>query len=95
MKLTSMFQLDMFRKKGGVSCIQVARILQRYLDDQLDERAASQVAAHLDECRRCGLDAESYREVKMALAHSSRPPSPERVERLTSFVAHLVSDSES
>lgn len=95
MKLTSMFQLDMFRKKGGVSCIQVARILQRYLDDQLDERAASQVADHLDECRRCGLDAESYREVKMALAHSSRPPSPERVERLTSFVAHLVSDSES
>jgi len=94
-KLTSMFQLDMFRKKGGVSCIQVARILQRYLDDQLDERAASQVADHLDECRRCGLDAESYREVKMALAHSSRPPSPERVERLTSFVAHLVSDSES
>jgi len=90
-----MFQLDMFRKKGGVSCIQVARILQRYLDDQLDERAASQVADHLDECRRCGLDAESYREVKMALAHSSRPPSPERVERLTSFVAHLVSDSES
>ena len=95
MKLTSMFQLDMFRKKGGVSCIQVARILQRYLDDQLDERAAAQVADHLDACRRCGLDAESYREVKFALARSSLPPSPERVERLTSFVAHLVSEGES
>jgi hypothetical protein len=93
-KRTSMFQLDMFRKKGGVSCIQVARILQRYLDDQLDERAASAVADHLDECRRCGLDAESYREVKIALAHTSQPPSPERVSRLTSFVAHLVSEGD-
>ena len=91
MNLTSMVHLDMFRKKGGVTCLQVARILQRYLDDQLDEGAAAQVADHLDACRRCGLDAESYREIKVALASRTRPPSPEQVERLTSFVAGLVS----
>ncbi|MGO8873590.1 MAG: anti-sigma factor family protein [Acidimicrobiales bacterium] len=92
MNLTSMVHLDMFRKKGGVTCLQVARILQRYLDDQLDEGAAAQVADHLDECRRCGLDAESYREVKVALASRARPPSPDQVKRLSSFVAELVSD---
>lgn len=90
MNLTSMVHLDMFRKKGGVTCLQVARFLQRYLDDQLDEGAAAMVAAHLDECRRCGLDAESYREVKVAVASRSRPPTPEQLERLTSFVAELV-----
>jgi Putative zinc-finger len=92
MNLTSMVHLDMFRKKGGVTCLQVARMLQRYLDDQLDEGAAAQVADHLDECRRCGLDAESYREVKVALASRSRPSTPEQVERLTSFVAGLISE---
>lgn len=89
MKVTSMFHLDMFRKKGGVNCMQVARILQRYLDDQLDEGAAIQVADHLDECRRCGLDAESYRQVKVALAGRSRPPTPDQVERLSTFVSEL------
>lgn len=92
MSLTSMVHFDMFRKKGGVTCLQVARILQRYLDDQLDEGAAAQVADHLDECRRCGLDAESYRKVKVALAGRSRPPTPDQVERLTSFVADLTSE---
>lgn len=90
MKVTSMVHLDMFRRKGGVTCLQVARILQRYLDDQLDEGAAAQVASHLDECRRCGLDAESYREVKVALASRARPPAPEQMERLTTFVSELV-----
>jgi len=94
MNVTSMVHLDMFRKKGGVTCLQVARILQQYLDDQLDEGAAARVADHLDECRRCGLDAESYREVKVALASRSRPPSPEQIERLTSFVTGLVTDGE-
>jgi len=92
MKLSSMFQLDMYRNRGGASCIQVARILQQYLDNQLDERAAEQVVRHLKACRRCGLDADSYRAVKIALAQSSRPAPPERIERLTSFVAQLVSE---
>jgi len=93
-KVMSMVHLDMVRKKGGVTCLQVARILQKYLDDQLDEVAAAQVANHLDECRRCGLDAESYREVKVALTSRSRPPTPEQMERLTSFVAELVTEGE-
>jgi len=84
----------MFRRKGGVSCIQTARILQRYLDSQLDEAAAIQVADHLDACRRCGLDAESYREIKVVLAGRSRPPSPDQLERLTSFVNGLISVGE-
>ncbi len=92
MKVKPMLHLEMFRKKGGVNCLQVARILQRYLDDQLDERAAAQVASHLDECRRCGLDAESYREVKRALASRAQLPTPRQVERLTAFVAELVTE---
>jgi len=93
MKLSSMFQLDMFRRRGRASCIQVARVIQRYLDDQLDEGTAQDVVRHLKACRRCGLDVDSYRAMKFTLAQSSRAAPPERVERLTSFVAQLVSES--
>ena len=51
-----------------MNCMQVARILQAYLDGQADEVTARRVTAHLEDCRRCGLEAAVYREIKHSLS---------------------------
>lgn len=50
-----------------LSCHQVGKLLQTYLDDELDPDARRKVAAHLEDCRRCGLEAETYEALKQAL----------------------------
>lgn len=50
-----------------MSCHQVGQVLQRYLDNELDDVAARKVAAHLEDCRRCGLEAETYEALKASL----------------------------
>jgi anti-sigma factor RsiW len=83
--------LDMFTKRGGASCMQVARTLQRYLDGDLDEPTRARVAGHLDVCRRCGLDAKAYRDIKTALAERGEDLPEEPMERLRAFAAELSS----
>ena len=50
-----------------MSCHQVGQVLQSYLDNELDDDAARKVAAHLEDCRRCGLEAETYEALKASL----------------------------
>lgn len=64
--------------------MQVTRILQAYLDGETDEATARRVAAHLEDCRRCGLEAETYRKIKDMLARRSEPDA-DRLERLRGF----------
>lgn len=82
-------RLDMFTKRGGTTCVQVARTLQRYLDGDLDEPTRAQVADHLAVCRRCGLDEQAYRDIKTALAHRGEAIPTEPIERLRAFAADL------
>jgi anti-sigma factor RsiW len=66
------------------------RILQSYLDGHTDEMTARRVAGHLEECRRCGLDAATYREIKASLARRAAPPDRDAVERLRAFGVSLA-----
>lgn len=73
-----------------VSCAEVAEVLQQFLDGELDDAHTPLVEAHLDHCRRCGIEASVYRDVIEALAHRSDPPAA-TVQRLRAFgqqVAH-------
>ncbi len=54
-------------KPGGLSCRKVAKVLQSHLDGELDDERRRKVAAHLDECERCGLEAEVLDGVRTAL----------------------------
>ena len=81
---------DMFTKKSGISCVQVARVLQQYLDGELDDSHRSMVAGHLSACRRCGLDEKSFREIKSALARGRRDVPAEPIDRLRRFAAGLA-----
>jgi anti-sigma factor RsiW len=75
-------------------CPEVARLLQRYLDGELVEWRAREVRAHLRACRRCGLQAELYRNVKASLRRRQEPLPAESVERLRAFADRLVRDGD-
>jgi anti-sigma factor RsiW len=51
-----------------VECLRVSRVLQSYLDGVVDEVTARRVARHLERCRRCGAEADTYSAIKAALA---------------------------
>jgi anti-sigma factor RsiW len=77
--------------KEMASCMQVMRVLQSYLDGHTDEVTARRVANHLEACRRCGLEAATYREIKAALARQAAAPDQAALDRLRAFGTSLAS----
>lgn len=75
------------------SCREVGRVLQSYLDCSLDEITLRRVHQHLEACRRCGLDAEVYTELKGSLARHAAPADPSTVARLEEFGRSLTDPS--
>lgn len=81
------------RRTGPMSCKEVGRLLQHYLDGDLDDLRAQRLAEHLDECRRCGLEAETYQRIKASLAARGASPLPaDAVDRLTAFARRLADE---
>ena len=79
------------RSGETLSCPEVGRLLQRFLDGELtDEVEVEMLSDHLDECKRCGLEADTYRKIKAALASRRTPVPPESVDRLREFGEHLA-----
>lgn len=76
-------------------CPEVARTLQSYLDGRVDDEWAARVAAHLEDCRRCGLKAQTYRDIKTALARRQPEVAPETLAELRSFADGLMRDETS
>lgn len=73
-------------------CQQVARVLQSYLDGEADARTSAMVAHHLEECRRCGLEAATYRTIKAAIAAQAPSDTIDvaAVDRLRRFAEELA-----
>jgi anti-sigma factor RsiW len=72
-----------------VECRRVKPLLQAYLDGEIDERDAVRVSTHLDACRRCGLAAETFRQIKASLSRLGDEPNRDSVQRLERFVDEL------
>ena len=71
--------------EGLLSCAEVAALLQQYLDDESDEVTAGRCRGpYLDDCERCGVDADAYRDITAALARRRRLPDVP-VHRLRQF----------
>ena len=66
-------------------CRRVRQVLPSYLDGELDDRHAGFVAAHLEHCERCGIEAELYERVKDSLSGLRPEPDPDALARLRSF----------
>ena len=79
------------RPGDTLSCPEVGRLLQRFLDDELaDEAEITALSEHLEDCKRCGLEAETYQKIKDALASRRTPVPQESVDRLREFGERLV-----
>lgn len=68
-------------------------MLQTFVDGELDRTQCDAVQAHLDACRRCGLEADTYRELKGALDRCRNGVRPELLARLRRFAAQLSASS--
>ena len=87
--------LSMWQRMWGsldvASCREAGRLLQSYRDGRLDQRAARRVARHLDLCRRCGMEAATYAEIKAALSRrDTAKVDAAAVERLRAFGSALA-----
>ncbi|CAG4906181.1 MULTISPECIES: zf-HC2 domain-containing protein [Acidithrix] len=54
-----------------IECMHNIRRLQQYLDGTLPEPSRRKTKAHLEVCRRCGLEATVYSDIKKALRQSA------------------------
>lgn len=72
------------------NCRDVGRALQSYLDGEVDETTKRRIARHLDVCRRCGMDAATYRQMKEALRRRAGQLDHSTVERLRAFAEDLA-----
>ena len=70
-------------------CARVGRVLQQCLDEEIDQATARRVAAHLEVCLHCGLEAATYRKLKASLARQLIPDD-EVMSRLRRFVDELA-----
>ena len=73
-----------------MECHRVGKVLQRYLDRDLDDHAARRVAAHLDTCRRCGFEMTTYEQLKVSLTRGA-PVDELALTRLRVFADTLAS----
>ncbi len=78
------------RSDREATCAEVAAVLQQYLDGMTDDLTARRVRRHLERCRRCGLEAETYEAVKDALARHGSEVDVESLERLRAFGDRLL-----
>jgi anti-sigma factor RsiW len=77
-------------RREELRCREAGHVLQRYLDGELDDLGSRQVARHLEACRRCGMDAETYEEIKRALRRSAGRPPADALSRLRAFGRQLA-----
>ncbi len=82
------------RLRDRAECMRVKPLLQSYLDGELTEQQAVRVSRHVDACRRCGLAAETLRDIKGAVSRLGQPPDRAAIARLRAFVDELGDDTE-
>ena len=72
-------------------CHQVAKVLQSYLDGETTAPTSTMVAAHLEVCRKCGLEANTYLAIKTAIAATPQKVAVDAaaIDRLREFADGL------
>ena len=80
------------RNRSTVSCREVGKVLQSYLDGDVEPDFAAKVAEHLDACRDCGLEAETYRRIIASLAGNRPAVDEQTIARLREFGQSLTDE---
>jgi len=71
------------------SCVQTLKLVQSFIDGRLERPTADRVASHLEQCRRCGLEAHTYRRIKKSLAGQG-PVDQAALARLSAYADELA-----
>ena len=71
-------------------CHEVGAVLQSYLDGELGAEDTGVVAAHLEHCERCGIEAATVTRVIAAIGRQRPDLDPEPLARLAGFVDQLA-----
>ena len=75
----------------SIHCRTAARALQQYLDSEIrDEFLVTAISFHLELCRDCGMEAETYSRIKVAIASEGRAFDSETMARLNRFLDDLL-----
>ncbi len=75
-----------------LGCRAVRRILQAFLDGEVEASQAELVAAHLESCGRCGVEARTFEAVIAALRRLRPDLDVEAYTRLRQVVDRLAAD---
>ena len=76
-----------------VNCREVGRVLQSYLDGDVESDFAEKIAAHLEKCKDCGLEYETYARIKDSLSGMNNDEiDADAIARLRDFGRNLTSD---
>lgn len=81
-----------FWARRRLMCPEVGRLLSRYLDGEIDELKAQRIARHLEDCRRCGMKAETYTAIKQSLRARGASIPPDTIDRLRAFGERLAAE---
>ena len=81
------------RASTEVNCREVGRVLQSYLDNDVESDFAEKIAAHLEKCKDCGLEYETYSRIKDSLAGmDNQALDADAIARLRAFGRDLTGD---
>ena len=81
------------RASSEVNCREVGRALQSYLDGDVESDFAEKIAAHLEKCKDCGLEYETYMRIKDSLADRQNDQlDADAIARLREFGKNLAGD---
>jgi hypothetical protein len=93
----SMRVITAFRRLRGTvdevrRCRDMEQLLQDFMDGELDVHETKYLLAHLEACRRCGLKATTYRDIKESLVRQRRALSSDTRAQLHTFLDELDAD---
>ena len=80
------------RASTEVNCREVGRVLQSYIDGDVESDFATKIAAHLEKCKDCGLEYETYSRIKASLANQPSTVDADAIARLRDFGRDLTGD---
>ena len=85
-------RLRLWPRRSAANCSEVITALLEFLDGEVvDADTAVRVEQHLEACRRCGLEASVYREIKQSLRRRRRRGDADAaaLDRLREFAARV------
>jgi anti-sigma factor (TIGR02949 family) len=80
------------RLRGAVSCSDVLKVIQAYIDGEIDASTARKVASHLDTCHPCKEEEVIYERIKSSLHRRRHEVDMDVLEQLMSYGERLKID---